>query len=150
MFPDTQEVPPFRLLGVVVTFVPAMQNTDDVHDTASKAKDWPGGAIRTPHDVPLKLTAFPPESPAAQNVVDPQESDSTWALSVPVTGHVALAGSEVSRLPALSAAAQNPVAGHDSEVIALDASTVTGPDQVRRAPASCRRRVRPCSATQRP
>jgi hypothetical protein len=43
-------VPPFRVLGVVVTPDPARQKTDDVHDTALRAKDWPGGAVRAPHD----------------------------------------------------------------------------------------------------
>jgi hypothetical protein len=44
-------------------------------------------------------------------------------LSVPVTGHVELAGLEVSRFLALSTAAQKFVAGHDTDVIAPAVST---------------------------
>ena len=43
--------------------------------------------------------------------------------SVPVTGQVVLEGSEVSRLPAVSTAAQKVVAGHDTEIIAPCVST---------------------------
>ena len=53
--------------------------------------------------------------------------------SFPVTGQVALAGSDVSRRPAPSTPAQKDVVGHERSVIAPGVCTRTGGDQVRSA-----------------
>ena len=50
------------------------------------------------------------------------------ATSVPVTGHVVLAGAEVSRRPPPSTAAQKVVVGHEMSVIAPSVCTRTGAD----------------------